>query len=323
MRSNLEEYSTLISSIVSNKEFPVQPENLYQPINYLLSLEGKRMRPILTLMAADMFSEQKDIAANAALSLEVFHNFTLIHDDIMDKAPLRRGAKTIHTKWNQNIAIISGDTLLIDSYFNLSDYPSNLLPKLLKLFNETAIGVCEGQQMDMDFENSDEVTIPDYIEMIRLKTAILLGCSLKIGALVAGANIKDADDLYQFGNNIGLAFQLQDDILDIYAKQAKFGKLVGGDIIANKKTFLLLTAFQDADEKQKVKLFKLLSEEDEGLKVKAVTDLFNQLDVKQKAEIQVKNFFLEAMDHLNSVNVSEDKKDALRNLATQLMSRES
>ena len=241
----------------------------------------------------------------------------------MDEAPLRRGKVTVHKKWNDRVGILSGDRLMIESYEKLAQYRPEILPKILKLYNLAAIEVCEGQQMDMDNETKEDVTIEDYITMIKKKTAVLLGCSLQIGAVVGGASEQDGEDLYDFGNNLGIAFQLQDDILDVYADQAKFGKQVGGDIIANKKTYLLLTAFETANSEQLKRLNALMTEEDHEKKVREVKEIYAELKIQEKAEKQMEKYYVAAMENLKSINVEDHKKEPLRNLANFLLSRES
>ena len=230
--------SQLIETAISNLDLPNSPTNLYDPLRYFMTLGGKRMRPVFTLLAAEMFGKAKEEALPAALAVELFHNFSLIHDDIMDEAPLRRKQQTVHTKWNMPIAILSGDVLLVKAYQELCKQDSRQLADLMEVFNKTAVEVCEGQQKDMDFETQEHVSLEDYIEMIRLKTSVLLGCAMELGAIVADQSIENRNLAYEFGVEIGLAFQIQDDILDLYADPEKFGKQVGGDVLSNKKTFL-------------------------------------------------------------------------------------
>lgn len=323
MFSQLETYKKVVTNELTNTPFPSEPNKLYEPVKYILELGGKRMRPILSMMACEMFSGEFKDAKDAALGVEIFHNFTLIHDDIMDEAPLRRGKQTVHTKWNERVGLLSGDALMVESYKRLANYRPEILPHILKLYNITAIEVCEGQQMDMDFEERDDVKIEEYIKMIKLKTAVLLGCSLKMGAIVGGASEKDAQDLYDFGVNLGIAFQLQDDILDVYADQSKFGKQVGGDIIANKKTFLLLTAMETASSEQRARLEDLFEETDHEKKVIEVKKLYAELGIKEKAERQMEIFYHTAMQNLNAIHVEDSKKEPLRTIANFLLSRES
>jgi len=322
MNSKLQSYLNVIDESVQNFQLPKNPKQLYEPMRYILALGGKRIRPVLTLMACELFKGEHSTAKNAALAVELFHNFSLVHDDIMDQAPLRRGEPTVHKKWNENIAILSGDALLIESYKLLCSYDAKLSQKLLHIFNTTASEVCEGQQTDMDFETQKIVSIDEYVEMIRKKTAVLLGCSLKMGALVGGASDKVADDLYQFGVNLGIAFQLQDDILDVYADQSKFGKQVGGDIIANKKTYLLLLAHQNANENQKSVLEKSISESDASIKVQHIMAVYNELKIQEKATSKMNAFYEIAMNNLKHLSLPEEKKQPLKDLAEFLMGRE-
>lgn len=323
MLAQLDTYRDYISAEITNTKFPTNPQGLYEPVRYILDLGGKRMRPILSMMACEMFSGEYKGAINAAMGVEIFHNFTLIHDDIMDEAPLRRGKETVHKKWNSNVGLLSGDILMIESYKRLAAHAPAILPKLLKLYNITAIEVCEGQQMDMDFETSDDVSIDNYINMIRLKTAVLLGCSLQLGAIVGDASDKDAQDIYDFGTNLGIAFQLQDDILDVYADQSKFGKQVGGDILCNKKTFLLLTALEEANTEQTEKLQALFTETNPERKVKGVKAIYAELGIKEAAEAKMSEYYTLAMTKLESIQIDTDKKQPLRAIAMYLMGRES
>lgn len=323
MLSSLETYRSHITNVIENTHFPDSPRNLYDPLKYIMTLGGKRMRPILAMMACEMYSGKFEMATNAALSVEIFHNFTLIHDDIMDDAPLRRGNTTVHEKWNERVGILSGDRLMIESYEKLLSYRPEILPSILKIYNITAIEVCEGQQMDMDHERRQDVSIEDYIVMIRKKTAVLLGCSLQLGAIVGGASEKEAQDLYDFGTNLGIAFQLQDDILDVYADQNKFGKQVGGDIIANKKTYLLLTALEDANPSQLKELETLMNESDHEVKVQGIKRIYAELNIREKAMKKMDEFYLTAMNRLNGLTVENSKKEPLRALAQFLISRES
>lgn len=323
MINSIKKYQNFISQEIEQLNLPSVPQQLYEPITYFLSLGGKRMRPVLTLMGCELFQSDYSKAKQAALAVELFHNFSLIHDDIMDEAPLRRGQQTVHIKWNTNVGVLSGDALLILAYQQLTTYSADILKELLPLFNQTAIEVCEGQQYDMDFELRSDVSIQEYIQMIRFKTAVLLGCSLQMGAIIGGACQKDAKALYHFGLNLGIAFQLQDDILDVYADQNKFGKQVGGDIIANKKTYLLLKAFEDADANQSKLLNELLLESNADKKVKGVKQIYELLDIKSKAELKMNDFYQIALKSLNEINLSATKKEPLLNLANFLMGREN
>lgn len=319
---DLERYSRFIEEELLKVDFPASPTNLYDPLRYFLTLGGKRMRPILTIMGAEAFGEDLKKALPAALSVELFHNFSLIHDDIMDEAPIRRGKPTIHEKWNENSAILSGDVLFVKAYQQLAKQDASVLPDLLNLFNKTAIEVCEGQQLDMDFEKREHVSIPEYIEMIRLKTSVLLGCALEMGAIVAGASQEDRSSLYEFGQQIGIAFQIQDDILDVYADPKKFGKQVGGDIISNKKTMLLLKAFELADDEQKMTLNTLLTETNIDLKITSVRNLFNTLGIREICKEIMNHHYSLAKKALHSTSISDHQKTPLLQLAAYLMERE-
>jgi geranylgeranyl diphosphate synthase type II len=322
MMNSISVYQDFIKEEIEKLSIPSAPSNLYSPITYFLNLGGKKMRPVLTLMGCELFQSDFSKAKGAALAVELFHNFSLIHDDIMDDAPLRRGNETVHEKWNANIGILSGDALLVLAYQQLVGYEPNVLVKLFPLFNQTAIEVCEGQQFDMDFESRNDVSIEEYLQMIKFKTAVLLGCSLQMGAIVGGANESDANELYNFGVNLGLAFQLQDDILDVYADQNKFGKQVGGDIIANKKTYLLLKAFEEANPDQTTELNLLMAEKDLVKKVDAVKAIYAELDVKGKAEIKMDEYYQIALKNLDGIEISDEKKQPLLGLAHFLMGRE-
>jgi len=321
----LNDLQAIISKEVDQLTFPAYPAELYEPIKYILSLGGKRMRPALLLMACDFFGGDVNKAISPALAIEVFHNFTLMHDDIMDNAPLRRGKTTVHERWNNNVGILSGDVMLIEGYKLMMNVDEHLLRPILNIFNETAVGVCEGQQLDMEFETRNDVSIDEYITMIHLKTAVVLGGALKIGALIGGANEKDAGLLHVFGEQLGVAFQLQDDILDIYGDPEKFGKQVGGDIISNKKTYLLLKALELANPSQKTELKRWLSASpsDPKEKVSAVTELYNQLQVKHYAEGAMQAYADKAFAALDAINQPEDHKRYLRDFADGLMVREN
>lgn len=319
----LQKYMAHVEAAVSTIQFPEKPKSLYEPMSYILTLGGKRMRPVLTLMACESFGGSMKAATNAALAVELFHNFSLIHDDIMDKAPLRRGQDTVHKKWNENVAILSGDAMLIEAYKLLSTYDANHSFDLIHLFNKTAVEVCEGQQFDMDFENQSTVEISDYLEMIRLKTAVLLGCSLQMGAILGNASKPDQEDVYNFGVNLGIAFQLQDDILDLYADQAKFGKQVGGDILSNKKTYLLLKAFEIASVDQRKKLDAMMQESNPEKKITTAKTLFTELGIQLKAEEKMNEFYRIAMQCLDRIQLNSDSKKPLIELAHYLMGRQN
>ena len=315
-------FSQIVEKGIGNIQFPISPSNLYDPLRYFLVLGGKRMRPVLTLMATDAFDVDCNKSLPAALSVELFHNFSLIHDDIMDEAPIRRGQATVHTKWNQNIAILSGDVLLVKAYQELAKQDPTIVAELLHIFNKTAVEVCEGQQMDMDFENREDVTIAEYIEMIRLKTSVLLGCALEMGAIVAETSKENKELIYEFGQHVGIAFQIQDDILDLYADPEKFGKQVGGDVICNKKTLLLLKAFELANDFQKDELAVLLNEEDAEFKVAAVRNLFDSIGIKEICKGIMQEHYSIAKEALAKINIPEEKKKPLLELAAYLMERE-
>lgn len=319
----LEDYSVMVEKAALSLEFPSHPSNLYDPLRYFMTLGGKRMRPILTLMGAELFGLKKEEALSAAMAVEVFHNFTLIHDDIMDEAPLRRGKQTVHTEWDRNIAILSGDVLFVKSYQLLAEQKSDQLPALLQIFNKTAVEVCEGQQMDMDFETRSDVQEAEYIEMIRLKTSVLLGCALEMGAIVADAQPKDRKNLYDFGQYLGIAFQIQDDILDLYADPEKFGKQVGGDVISNKKTLLNLKAYQLADTAEKEILKQLSTETDLAFKVERTRELYTLIGAREACEAVMQEYYSKAMNALKAVHVPDNSREPLIALADLLMVRNS
>lgn len=318
----LQEYQKIVEKKMGQLDLPQGPANLYEPLRYFLKLGGKRTRPSLTMLGCSLFNVPGLKALNAALAVELFHNFTLIHDDIMDEAPLRRGQETVHQKWNTNIGILSGDVLFVEAYDHLARYEGNVLAQLLRIFSRTARQVCEGQQLDMDFETQKVVSIPAYIEMIRLKTSVLLGAALEMGATVANANQKDIEHLYDFGVNIGLAFQMQDDLLDVYADPEKFGKQVGGDILANKKTYLLLKAFERASEEQRAALNDSMEHMEGDEKIAAVKGIFADLNVRDHAEREKKRFYDAAIKHLEAVDVPSRQKETLIGLAGFIMARD-
>lgn len=322
--TSLTDLQEIINTEIDQLNFPLYPAELYEPIKYILALGGKRMRPALLLMACDLFGGDVKKAVPSALAIEVFHNFTLMHDDIMDNAPLRRGKTTVHEKWNKNVAILSGDVMLVESYKLLMQVEDHLLRASMTVFNETAVGVCEGQQLDMEFEKRDEVHIDEYINMIRLKTAVLLGGALKIGAIIGGADEKDAALLQTFGEQIGIAFQLQDDILDVYGNPEKFGKQVGGDILSNKKTFLLIKALELANAEQSATLNKWFSVTQFAAteKIEAVTGIYDQLNIRHHAWEAMRNYADQAFSALD-ISLSDSSKQYLRSFADSLMVRES
>ena len=321
----IQELQNIIDKAVKETEYPKEPKELYEPIAYLMALGGKRLRPALVLMATDLFGGNIQEALAPALAVELFHNFTLMHDDIMDKAPLRRGQPTVHAKWNESVAILSGDVMFVKAYKMMIQVKPEILTDVLEVFNATAIGVCEGQQIDMNFENRNEVTIEEYIEMIRLKTAVLVGGALKIGALIGSSDKKNADLLYQFGENLGIAFQLQDDILDVYGDPLKFGKQVGGDIMSNKKTYLLIKALALAkgEELRNLNHWLNLKEFNTEEKVEAVKEIYNNLGVKTLSENTMHTYAQKAMDALAQINTPKENKKVLEAFADFLIKREN
>ncbi len=304
--------------------FGESPAELYEPVRYILALGGKRLRPSMTLMACSLFSEAVHAAIKPALAFEVFHNFTLLHDDLMDRAEIRRGNKTVHEKWDADRAILSGDVMSILSYRILSESEDRHLKELFRLFNETALQVCEGQQWDMNFEPLKEVTVEEYLKMIELKTAVLLAACLKAGAITGGAVELEADLLYEFGRHLGLAFQVWDDYLDVYGNPDKFGKRIGSDILANKKTFLLVKALEQSGGKMKKELISWLTRADfdPGIKVKKITEIFTALQLDRIAREFTSDHYDKALQYLERVGVPADRKVPLRELAGDLMTRE-
>ncbi len=314
----------LITKTLASKKYGSHPIELYEPIDYIMSLGGKRLRPCLLLMACDLFGGEVEKAVSAAMAIEVFHNFTLMHDDIMDKAPLRRGQPTVHEKWDTNVAILSGDVMMVEANRLMMLVDDAILRPVLDVFNETATGVCEGQQVDMNFESRATVSVDEYIDMIRLKTAVLLGGLMKIGALIAGAGQKDADLLYNFGEQLGIAFQLQDDILDVYGDPEKFGKQVGGDILSNKKTYLLIKALELAqgDDLQQLNHWLSVTDFDANEKVNAIKNIYASLDIRQQAENEMNKYAQSAMQSFEAINLPDERKAVLKEFADQLLVRE-
>jgi geranylgeranyl diphosphate synthase type II len=321
---SIAEYQEIVQVEVNKFQSATKDMELYAPVKYILDLGGKRMRPVLTLMGTDLFGGVISEASRSALGIEVFHNFTLLHDDIMDNAPLRRGKATVHEKWNTNAAILSGDVMFVQAFTLVTSCKTEHLRAIIDIFNVTAIEVCEGQQYDMEFETRDDVTLDEYLEMIRLKTSVLVGCALEIGAVLADASKEDSRNLYDFGMNLGMAFQIKDDILDVFGDSALFGKQVGGDILANKKTYLLLKALEAANETQSTELKQWLSTTDTAVatkKVQAVTAIFEDLQVKEEADILINEYYNKALVSLNKINVDSDKKEYFKGFAAQLMDR--
>jgi geranylgeranyl diphosphate synthase type II len=312
-----------INEALDRENFQKEPHELYEPITYIFSLGGKRIRPVMLLLAADMYGGDLQQAMPAALGIELFHNFSLIHDDIMDRAPLRRGRSTVHEKWNANTAILSGDTMMVKAYEQFLRLPEPLIKPALAVFNLTATGVCEGQQLDMNFEEKDDVTIPEYLEMIRLKTAVLIGAALKLGGLAASAPDEDQQQLFDFGIHTGLLFQLRDDLLDTYGNAKVFGKKQYGDIIANKKTYLYLKALEHFTGKDRRKLAGLYANHsiDPDIKVKKVLKYFDDADVKKLTEEKISEHYLLARESFNALKVAKENKTPLENYTEQLMGR--
>lgn len=322
---NIEELKqSFIAYLDDNKNIygkEIEPKNLYAPIEYILNLGGKKLRPILTLLSCDIFNGSYKNALDAALAIEMFHNFTLMHDDIMDEAPLRRGETTVHHKWDINTGILSGDAMMILSYQFLENYDAKTYKKLVPLFNKTALEVCEGQQMDMDFESRENVIIPEYIKMIKLKTAVLVACALKMGAIIAEADKNDADLIYDFGINLGLAFQLQDDYLDTFGTK-EFGKQIGGDILENKKTFLAIKLLKLASEKdKKIILNWFLDAKKDKEKIESIRNFYLKYEIDGIVRSEIENYTLKAFKNIDDLNIDDTKKQILIDFGNSLMKR--
>ena len=326
MQDLFKTYQVLFDDHFKNFKVDKAPENLYDPIRYLMKIKGKRIRPILTLLSADIFGLNPNQALDASLSVEIFHNFTLVHDDIMDEAALRRGAVTVHNKWDLNTAILSGDAMLIQAYKVLESYPDPLFKKLFHLLNKTAAEVCEGQQYDLDFEKNNEFNIDDYIKMTRLKTAVLIGCCLKMGAIIGGATQEDCNLLYEFGIEMGIAFQLQDDYLDSFGNSEDFGKRIGGDIIRNKKTILYHMILKRGDLENRNKIKKILSLAGEKLNPKEKINQANKIYIESGAKDATRemiNFYSKSAEgKIKLLTINNEKKEILINLVKRLMKRE-
>lgn len=322
---SIQALQNIIIQAIEGKKYPEEPAELYEPMQYMMNLGGKRLRPALLLMGCDAFDGDIYQAVNPAIAIEVFHNFTLMHDDIMDNAPLRRGKTTVHEKWNSSVGILSGDAMLVEGYKLMMQVNEKVLRPVLEIFNDTAIAVCEGQQLDMNFEQLAAVKIEAYINMIRLKTAVVLGGALKIGALIAGASQKDAELIYAFGEDLGIAFQLQDDILDVYGDPEKFGKQVGGDILSNKKTYLLIKTLETADETQLQELnsWLQLTNFDAVKKVSAVKNLYDRMEIREKAEQEMNLYAQRAMQSLKDLPLQDIQKSQLFEFADMLLVREN
>tara|TARA_B100001758_G_scaffold247951_1_gene268987 strand:- start:22783 stop:23745 length:963 start_codon:yes stop_codon:yes gene_type:complete len=311
----------LIEKKIQQISYPKEPELLYEPINYIMGLEGKRIRPILVLIAHQLFEEDLTNAISPALAVEVFHNFTLLHDDIMDNAPIRRGKSTVHEKWNNNIAILSGDAMVVKAFQMISDVDPSIIKSVLDVFSNAAIKVCEGQQMDINFETQDDVSLPHYMKMIEYKTAVLLAASLKIGGITAGVGKEQQDHLYEFGKNIGIAFQLKDDLLDVFGDPDVFGKQLAGDIMENKKTFLYLKALQLADSKVKKQLKEYYRSSNHENKISAVQEIFKRLDIQKHTLDMMKAYYIKATKHLDAIH-SENKAPLIA-FSNKLIQRKS
>ncbi len=315
-----------VNAYIEGMRYKAEPDGLYAPIKYILSLGGKRLRPVLMLMAYNLYKEQVDDILPNAVALETYHNFTLLHDDLMDKADMRRGNMTVHRKWNENTAILSGDAMLIMAYRLFVENSSSMphLMDALKTFNDATLGVCDGQQYDVDFESRMDVTEDEYMEMIRLKTSLLLACAVKIGAQLAGADEEDARNLYLFGEKMGLAFQLQDDLLDVYGDPAVFGKKTGGDILCNKKTFMLINAYNMADDDCKRELRTWIEARDfcPAEKIKAVTGIYDKVGIRDVCQRRIEQLFGESLEYLGKVKVDDRKKTVLRGFADRLLKRD-
>ncbi|MDC2996611.1 polyprenyl synthetase family protein [Flavobacteriaceae bacterium] len=323
---NDKKYRDAFESGLKNYLDKKSPENLYEPIQYILNLGGKRIRPLLVLMSADLFGKKYKEAVSAALAIEIFHNFTLVHDDIMDSAELRRGSATVHNKWNINTGIISGDVMLIKAYQALEEYENPLFSKLTKLLNKTALEVCEGQQYDIDFEEKEDVNQNNYLEMIRLKTAVLIGCALKMGALIADASQDDLEAIYEFGELLGIAFQIQDDYLDVYGDSISFGKKIGGDIIENKKTILFHCAMSNGSINEKKELLKWYDKktgnEIGNKKIDIVKSIFDKTNAGEACIKLVNDYTIKAFNKLSYLGISQEAKTLFKNFGNNLMKRE-
>lgn len=319
--NSYQQLSALFEQKFSNRHFPEQPERLYNACQYMLSMKGKRIRPVMCLMANEMFGEIRDDAYDVATAIELFHNFTLIHDDIMDRAPLRRGQATVHIQFGESTALLAGDVMLVKGYESLNKVHIDFLPRILSLFNKTARQVCEGQQLDMDFEKNFDVSFEDYLQMITLKTSVALAASLQLGAVLGGAGKGNQQNLYEFGKNLGIAFQVQDDYLDAFGDPVKFGKKPGGDIMANKKTFLLLQAMKVASVQQKEELENVLKIDDES-KIQKVIEIYRSCNLHQWAKELKQKYYSIAMEHLEEVAVISVRKKPLEELASYLMVRD-
>ena len=320
---NSSEILKLVNDFLAQLPYERKPKSLYEPVEYVLSIGGKRIRPVLTLMGYNLWKEDPERILMPAVGLETYHNYTLLHDDLMDNADVRRGYPTVHRKWDANKAILSGDSMLVLAYQRMQQVPAEKLPAVLELFTETALEIGEGQEYDMTFETRNDVTENEYIEMIRLKTSVLLACALKTGALLADAPQEDADRLYRVGEQVGLAFQLQDDLLDVYGDPKVFGKAIGGDITSNKKTYMLINAYNRANDEQRKELEHWIGakEFDRSEKVAAVTRLYDAIGIRQLCEDKINYYFQQASQTLSEVNVTDERKAQLRQYMDELLHR--
>lgn len=318
-----DEILCLINEYLDNLPYERKPAGLYDPIKYVLSIGGKRIRPTLMLLAYNLYKEDPERILSSAVALETYHNYTLLHDDLMDNASMRRGQPTVHKKWDANTAILSGDSMLVLAYERMAKCPVEKLKPVLDLFTETALEIGEGQQYDMDFETRNDVREEEYIEMIRLKTSVLLACATKMGAILANAPQEDADNLYKFGEQMGLAFQLQDDYLDVYGDPEVFGKAIGGDILCNKKTYMLINAFNLANDEQRKRLQQWVNAEnpDPRQKIEAVTQIYNEIGISQLAEQKIKHYFNESRKYLEAINLPKERKLELEAYTDKMMKR--
>ena len=319
-----DEILSMVNEFLANLPYERKPKSLYEPIRYVLSMGGKRIRPTLMLLGYNLFKDNPEKILMNAVALETYHNYTLLHDDLMDNADLRRGHETVHKKWDANTAILSGDSMLVLAYERMAQCDEKHLAKVLKLFTTTALEIGEGQQFDMEFENRNDVKEEEYIEMIRLKTSVLLACALKMGAILADASDEDAENLYKFGEQIGLAFQLQDDYLDVYGDTKVFGKEIGGDITSNKKTYMLINAFNLANDAQRAELQKWVDAEEfeRAGKVAAVTRLYNEIGIDKMAQDKIAYYFEQSKKYLDAVNVPAERKEELAKYAQKMMKRQ-
>lgn len=314
----------LINDYIANMPYNRKPADLYDPIKYVLSMGGKRIRPVLMLLSYNMYKDDPETILSSACAIETYHNYTLLHDDLMDNADMRRGKMTVHKKWNPNTAILSGDSMLVLSYQRMAQCDVTKLKDVLDLFTETALEIGDGQQYDMDFETRNDVTEDEYIEMIRLKTSVLLACALKIGAILADAPADDAENLYRYGEQVGIAFQLQDDFLDVYGDPNVFGKKIGGDILCNKKTYMLINALLMANDSQRAELNHWIESKDYDpqAKIAAVTKLYDEIGIRKLCEEKVNYYFQQSLSYINKVKVDDSKKVELRHFIDSLMNRQ-